>query len=49
LENVSVGANITLAHSEVDLREVTINESGLTEYESRVDNARVGERVEAAR
>jgi TonB-dependent receptor len=47
--NISVGANITLANSEVDLRSVVINESGLTEFESRQNNARNGERVQSNR
>ena len=49
LSNLSVGSNITIAHSEVDLKSVTINESGLTELESRQSNAREGEVVERAR
>lgn len=49
LSNFSIGSNITLAKSDVDLQAVTINESGLTEYESRVNNARDGETVESTR
>lgn len=49
LANFSVGTNITLAKSEVDLNSVTINESGLTEYESRRNNARDGETVQPTR
>lgn len=45
----SVGTNVTLARSQVDLRSVTINESGLTEWESRQNNAREGETIEATR
>jgi TonB-dependent receptor len=47
--NFSVGANVTLANSQVDLKSVTINESGLTELESRQNNARVGEATGATR
>lgn len=47
--NFSVGANITLASSEVDLGSVAVNESGLTELQSRQNNAREGEQVESTR
>lgn len=47
--NLSVGTNVTLADSEVELKSVTINESGLTEYESRLNNAREGETVKSTR
>ena len=47
--NFSIGTNVTLAGSEVDLKSVTINESGLTEWESRQNNAREGEVIEATR
>lgn len=49
LSNFSAGANITVASSEVDLKAVVINESGLTEFESRQNNAREGEVVNATR
>jgi TonB-dependent receptor len=49
LSNLSLGSNVTLANSEVDLNSVVVNESGLTEYESRKNNAREGEIVEATR
>jgi hypothetical protein len=49
LSNFSAGANITVARSEVNLKAVVINESGLTEFESRENNARVGEIVKASR
>jgi TonB-dependent receptor len=49
LEGLSVGTNVTFANSEVDLRSVVINESGLSELESRQDNARVGEVVGSSR
>lgn len=49
LSNFSIGSNITLARSDVDLKSVIINESGLTEYESRQNNARVSETVEDTR
>ena len=45
----SVGTNITLARSKVDLRSVTINESGLTEFDSRQNNARQDEVIEDSR
>lgn len=48
-ERVAVGTNVTLAHSEVDLKSVTINESGLSEFESRQNNAREGEAIDPAR
>jgi TonB-dependent receptor len=47
--NFVVGTNITLANSEVDLTSVIVNESGLTELESRRNNAREGEVVEPVR
>lgn len=47
--NFSVGTNVTLANSEVDLKAVTINESGLTEWESRQNNARDTEVIAATR
>ena len=47
--NFSVGTNFTLAKSRVDLASVVINESGLTELESRQNNAREGEVVSATR
>lgn len=47
--NFSLGANIALAASEVDLRSVTVNESGLTEFDSRQLNAREGEVINGAR
>ena len=49
LSNFSIGSNVTLANSAVDLKSVTINESGLTEFESRKNNARTGESVKATR
>jgi TonB-dependent receptor len=49
LTNFSLGANITLANSEVDLQSVAVNESGLTELESRQNNARDGEVVRNTR
>jgi TonB-dependent receptor len=47
--NLSLGANVTLANSEVNLRSVIINESGLTELASRQNNAREGELVKSTR
>jgi hypothetical protein len=47
--NLSFGTNVTLANSEVDLKSVMVNESGLTELESRQNNAREGEIVERTR
>lgn len=47
--NLSVGTNVTLAASKVDLKSVTINESGLTEFESRQNNARDGEVIKSTR
>jgi len=49
LANFSIGSNVTLAKSSVDLKSVVINESGLTEYESRSNNARDGEAVASTR
>lgn len=49
LAGFSAGTNVTLARSTVDLKSVVINESGLTELESRQNNAREGEVVEATR
>jgi hypothetical protein len=49
LSRFSLGTNITLANSEVDLKSVIINESGLSELQSRQNNARVGEVVESTR
>jgi TonB-dependent receptor len=49
LSNVSVGTNVTLANSEVDLKSVIINESGLSELQSRQNNAREGEVVKSTR
>jgi len=43
--NLALGTNFSLAKSEVDLNSVIVNESGLTEYESRQNNARAGEQV----
>lgn len=47
--NFTLGTNITLANSQVELQSVIVNESGLTELESRQNNAREGEVVEAVR
>jgi len=47
--NFSVGTNITLAKSEVDLKSVIVNETGITELESRQNNAREGEVVKSTR
>lgn len=47
--NFSIGTNLTLANSEVDLKSVTINESGLTEWESRQNNAREREVIKETR
>ncbi|HET9487500.1 MAG TPA: TonB-dependent receptor, partial [Chryseosolibacter sp.] len=49
LSNFSIGTNITLTNSEVDLKSVIVNESGLTEWESRQNNAREGEVVASTR
>lgn len=49
LANFSVGTNVTLANSKVDLNSVVINESGLTELASRQNNAREGEVVGSTR
>lgn len=47
--NLSFGTNVTLANSEVYLKSVIVNESGLTELQSRQNNAREGEIVEQTR
>jgi TonB-dependent receptor len=49
LSNLSFGTNVSLANSEVDLESVIVNESGLTEYQSRQFNARSGEVVDKER
>lgn len=49
LSNLSFGTNVTLANSEVDLKSVIVNESGLTEFESRQNNAREEETIKATR
>jgi hypothetical protein len=49
LQRISTGVNVTLVRSEVDLRKVVVNESGLTEYASRVNNARTGEEMKVYR
>jgi hypothetical protein len=49
LSNFSIGTNVTLANSEVELKSVTINESGLSEWQSRQNNAREGEVIKATR
>ncbi|MGC1243695.1 MAG: TonB-dependent receptor [Chryseosolibacter sp.] len=49
LSGLSVGTNVTLANSKVDLNAVVVNESGLTEFQSRQNNARDGEQVESTR
>lgn len=49
LSNFSVGTNLTIASSGVDMKSVKINESGLSEFESRVNNARAGETVKVTR
>ncbi|HYG18579.1 MAG TPA: TonB-dependent receptor [Ohtaekwangia sp.] len=47
LSNFSVGANLTLANSTVDLKSVYVNdnETKTTEFESRSANARTGETI----
>jgi hypothetical protein len=47
--NFSFGTNFSIAKSEVDLTSVIVNESGLTELESRQNNARIGETVSKTR
>ncbi|RAW03035.1 TonB-dependent receptor domain-containing protein [Pseudochryseolinea flava] len=49
LSNIGFGTNVTIARSEVDIKELAINESGFTEFESRQLNARVGETIEDTR
>ena len=46
---MSFGTNVTLANSEVNLKSVIVNESGLTEFESRQNNARESEIVKTTR
>lgn len=47
--NFAVGTNVTLANSQVELKSVIVNESGLTELASRQSNARDGEEVKNTR
>ena len=49
LSGFSIGTNITLANSAVDLSAVVVNESGLTELASRQNNAREGEVIRSTR
>lgn len=49
LSGLSIGSNVTFANSEVDLASVIVNESGLTELESRRMSARTGETVKSTR
>lgn len=49
LSNVSFGTNVSLANSQVNLKSVIVNESGLTEFESRQNNARESEIVKTTR
>lgn len=49
LSALSFGTNVTVANSEVDLKSVIVNEAGLTEFESRQNNARVGETIDETR
>ncbi|MEK6782881.1 MAG: TonB-dependent receptor [Bacteroidota bacterium] len=49
LSSFSIGTNLTIAKSEVDLTSVIVNESGLTELESRENNARTGEVIDEKR
>jgi hypothetical protein len=49
LSSLSAGTNVTLANSEIDLKSVFVNESGLTEFESRQNNARESEIVASTR
>ncbi|HEX8041606.1 MAG TPA: TonB-dependent receptor, partial [Chryseosolibacter sp.] len=49
LSGFSIGTNITLANSAVDLNAVVVNESGLTELASRQNNAREGEVIRNTR
>lgn len=47
--NLSFGTNISFANSDVDLKSVIVNESGMSEYDSRKFNAREGETVKSTR
>jgi hypothetical protein len=49
LDNFSIGMNTSIARSEVDLESVIVNESGMTELQSRQNNARADETVEKTR
>jgi TonB-dependent receptor len=49
ISNISIGSNVSLAKSEVDLKSVLVNESGMTEFESRQLNAREGETIRSTR
>jgi TonB-dependent receptor len=49
LRNFSLGANLSMTKSEVEMKSVIVNESGLNEYESRLNNARIGETIAETR
>lgn len=49
LGGLSIGSNISLANSEVNLNSVYVNDSGLTEFESRQNNARTDQVIEETR
>jgi outer membrane receptor protein involved in Fe transport len=48
-QKFSLGANASLVKSAVDLKSVTVNESGKNEYQLRLDNARTGEEIKETR
>lgn len=49
LSGLSAGANVSLANSQVDLKSVIVNNSGVNEFESRQLNARAGEETAETR
>lgn len=49
LSAFSIGANVTLANSQVYMKQVPVNDQGTTDYDARVFNAREGETVKSTR
>lgn len=49
LAGLAFGTNVTVAKSEVDIKSVYVNDQGKTEYESRLEWARPGEKIKDTR
>ncbi|MBU2915122.1 TonB-dependent receptor [Reichenbachiella agariperforans] len=47
--NLSFGTNLSLIKSEVDMKSVTVDDNGTTEYDSRLGGLRDGEELKATR